>query len=102
MPNECTISIADAEMHAGKHLDRRRKYFLWDFGHGHGPEVCFEAHHTTECSGCFEGGDYMGLAHNYPYDDKAQCYVGCGCEECGYTGKRAVRYPVPIREWKEE
>jgi len=24
----------------------------------------------------------------YPWDEKAKCYVGSGCEECGYTGKR--------------
>lgn len=44
--------------------------------------------YTASCTGCFEGGDYMGLAHNYPYDAKAQCYVGMGCQECGYSGKR--------------
>jgi predicted RNA-binding Zn-ribbon protein involved in translation (DUF1610 family) len=29
----------------------------------------------------------MGLAHNYIYDDKAQCHIGIGCHECGYRGK---------------
>lgn len=43
---------------------------------------------TDSCSGCFEGGEYMGMAHHYPYDGKAGCHVGAGCHECGYTGKR--------------
>lgn len=44
--------------------------------------------YTDVCSGCFEAGDYMGQAHHYRHDDKAGCYVGHGCDECGYTGKR--------------
>ena len=55
--------------------------------------------YTTECCGCFEGGDYMGLAHNYPYDPKARCYVGAGCDECGYTGKR--RYDLWMPDYAE-
>ncbi len=37
----------------------------------------------------------MGLAHNYPYDTKANCYVGMGCKECGYTGKRRHVMHIP-------
>lgn len=50
--------------------------------------------YTHSCSGCFEGGEYMGLAHNYPYDTKANCHIGSGCEECGYTGKRREKILV--------
>jgi hypothetical protein len=54
--------------------------------------------YTDSCSGCFEGGDYMGLAHNYPYDQKARCHVGAGCSECGYTGKRRHDFWMPDYE----
>lgn len=56
----------------------------------------FVARWTESCSGCFESGDYGGNAHNYPYDQKAQCYIGAGCEECGYTGKRRGAQWVPF------
>lgn len=46
---------------------------------------------TSECSGCFEGGENGGLAENYPWDEKAKCRIGMGCQECGYTGKRRFR-----------
>jgi len=51
---------------------------------------------TDSCSGCFEGGENLGQAPHYPYDAKAQCYVGGGCDECGYTGKRRRRAWVPF------
>jgi hypothetical protein len=57
---------------------------------------------TTECSGCFEAGEYMGNAGNYPYDDKAQCRVGSGCDECGYTGKRRMEWWTPFDRADEE
>lgn len=57
--------------------------------------------YTSSCSGCFEGGDYMGLAHNYPYDKKAGCHIGSGCKECGYTGKRRHDFWMPDYEQME-
>jgi hypothetical protein len=50
---------------------------------------------TTHCSGCTELGENMGDAHLYPYDAKSRCYVGMGCHECGYTGKRRRIELVP-------
>lgn len=41
---------------------------------------------TESCSGCCESID--GQHSGYKWDDKAKCYVGSGCRECGYTGKR--------------
>ena len=70
-------------------LDGRRRHVM------HLGELCVVVRFTRECSGCFEGGDYMGMAHLYPYDKKARCYVGAGCEECGYTGKRRQEDVVP-------
>ncbi len=70
-------------------IDRRRKHVEVD-GVTH-----VVTYHTESCTGCFEGGDYMGMAHHYPYDDKAKCYVGGGCHECGYTGKRRNPYFTP-------
>jgi len=88
------LTIEEAERLTGKRLDRRRRYFLSDAWHDGKMQVCYLGWYTTSCSGCFEGGEYGGLAHNYPYDEKAGCRVGAGCEECGHTGKR--RYPIDI------
>jgi hypothetical protein len=39
----------------------------------------------------------MGLAHHYPYDARANCYVGAGCHECGYRGKRRLEAFFPLK-----
>ena len=83
------LAAIDERAAAGLQVDRR---------HTHGlvkGELCVGVEWTQSCSGCFEGGEYMGLAHNYGYDDKAKCYVGYGCDECGHTGKRRVRMWQP-------
>lgn len=51
---------------------------------------------TDSCPGCLEGGEYMGRAADYPYDIKAGCHVGAGCDECGHTGKRRREELVPF------
>ncbi len=51
---------------------------------------------TTHCSGCTELGDYGGGSEYYDFDMKAQCLVGTGCDECGYTGKRRQTYWAPF------
>lgn len=66
---------------ASRRLDRRRSYAR------DGRLLLELCRFTQSCSGCFEGGECMGLAHNYIYDDKAQCHIGIGCHECGYRGK---------------
>jgi len=48
---------------------------------------------TGPCSGCFEFNEGLGLS-NYKYDYKAKCYIGAGCSECGYTGKRKHKYLI--------
>ncbi len=55
---------------------------------------------TGSCSGCFETEDGHPVG-SYPWDNKAKCYVGAGCEECGYTGKRrnVVWIPIDINAW---
>jgi len=88
--DERQVSVNEAERLAGRRLDRRRSYAVID------GIVCELASWTDSCSGCFEGGEYMGLAHNYPYDERAGCYRGSGCTECGYTGKRILRMWVQI------
>ncbi len=70
-------------------IDRRRKHKTID------GVLHVIVHYTRSCSGCFEAGDYMGMAHHYPYDIKARCYVGAGCDECGYTGKRREKDTIP-------
>lgn len=69
---------------------RRAKVWLLDGIEG------FIVEFTASCSGCFEGGEYMGMAHHYDVDSKAGCHIGAGCEECGYTGKRRHREWVPF------
>jgi len=56
----------------------------------------FVVRQTDSCTGCFETVDGYP-AGNYPYDEKAQCYIGAGCHECGYRGKvrRAEWVPFP-------
>lgn len=51
---------------------------------------------TNSCTGCAELGECMGNAHLYPYDIKAQCRIGAGCAECGFTGKRRTVMMLPI------
>lgn len=84
------ITWRQAERIYGMRLDRRRRYAL------DGKRLLETITHTQSCSGCFEGGEYMGLAHNYLYDDKANCRVGSGCSECGHTGKRRFTEYVPF------
>ena len=55
---------------------------------------------TESCSGCFEFNEGLGL-DAYEYDDKNGCYIGAGCEECGYTGKRRQEHWVPFDEHYE-
>lgn len=83
------ITWRQAERIAGRRLDRRRCYAR------DGKRLLELCQWTGSCSGCFEGGEYGGLAHNYPWDDKTQCHIGGGCRECGYTGKARQAQWVP-------
>jgi hypothetical protein len=56
----------------------------------------FIASWTTSCSGCYEMGQ------DAPYDDKAHCFLGMGCDECGYTGKRRQSYWFPLSSKDEQ
>lgn len=88
------LTIEEAERSAGFKLDKRRKYFLHDFGEG--PKVCFDSYFISSCSGCY----VHEFADNYPYDPVAMCRIGSGCQECGYTGKRKIHFPVPATPTK--
>jgi len=86
------ITYQEAEKILGGRVDRRNKYYYEDSKDatemfGGGPVYTY-GEWTTSCSGCFEGGEYMGLAHHYKYDNKRKCHIGSGCRECGHTGKR--------------
>lgn len=72
--------------------DGRRKLLRFHDGEPGVLEV-----YTTSCSGCFEFGDYGGLAHHYGYSERHNCHVGCGCEECGYHGVRQWEEFVPLK-----
>lgn len=81
----------EAEMHLGGRVDHRKAYFFTDNAEalemfGGGP-VYEYGEWTTSCSGCLETEDGHPVG-SYPWDEKAKCRVGSGCEECGYTGKR--------------
>lgn len=71
-------------------LGHRRLVVVFDGRDG------FEVRFTTSCSGCFGPGEYGGREHDYEYDPKARCYLGSGCNECGYTGKRRRVEWVPF------
>lgn len=71
------ITYEQADMIAGKRLDRRRNYAVIN-GAVHEAE-----HYTMACSGCYEG----------THMDSAK---GHGCNECGYTGRRRHGYWAPL------
>lgn len=50
---------------------------------------------TSTCTGCFESEDGYPVG-SYPFDEGAQCHVGAGCRECGYTGKTRSSMWVPF------
>jgi hypothetical protein len=84
------ISWREAEQLAQERIDRRRKYAR------DGRQLFELCQFTSSCSGCFEGGEYGGMAHHYDWDKKARCHVGSGCHECGYTGKSRQSHWVPF------
>lgn len=55
----------------------------------------FVVEFTESCSGCHETVEGYETG-DYNYDEKAQCYVGAGCDECGFTGKRRRSEWVPF------
>jgi hypothetical protein len=52
---------------------------------------------TTTCSGCFNSEDGHPIGE-YEFDEKAQCFKGMGCHECGYTGKRRAEFDDTVEE----
>ncbi|HCY85367.1 MAG TPA: hypothetical protein DHV36_09565 [Desulfobacteraceae bacterium] len=89
------LTIKEAEKHIGGRLDRRRKYFLWNFHDDGQPIVCHDSTFLVACSGCLEMGDYGSVLCSGGWDEKRKMEIGCGCEECGYTGVRRGHFPVP-------
>jgi|SRR5882757_2906332 len=75
---------------------KRRKVVLNEGHEG------FVTRWTGSCSGCFEFNEGWGL-DSYEYDSKHKCYIGGGCSECGYTGKRHDSFWVPfdMRAWNK-
>jgi hypothetical protein len=66
------LAVDEAESLFGGKLDRRRRYALL-LG-----DVCEHSSYVVPCSGCAcDCGD------GYPCE-----HEGCGCHECGYTGRR--------------
>ena len=68
------VSIGRMEEFAGGRLDRRRSYALV-YG-----RVCQLLTYSTRCSGCAED----------------RFSRGCGCRECGYTGRRRHQIWVTV------
>lgn len=102
---ECMRLAATKRRHRKARTDRRYRWIDDEFapkGKRRVRVIEFEGRngyavtYTTACSGCFEFGDYGGLAHNYAYDEKHGCHVGSGCDECGYTGKRRQSQFIPF------
>lgn len=83
-----------------------RRYRLDDQGKRRLVYVCdgvegYFVHFTQSCSGCYETEDGHPVG-DYPYDEKAECHVGAGCSECGYTGKRRDEFFVPFNPKDEK
>lgn len=58
-------------------------------------QLGMEVRWTSACSGCYESEDGYPVG-SYPFDEKAGCYIGAGCGECGYKGKRRNRSWIPL------
>lgn len=82
------ITWAEAEKRLKGRVDRREAFYL------HGRQVLQIDRGTATCSGCFNTEDGHPIGE-YPWDPKSRCYLGSGCSECGYTGKRRYEYPFP-------
>lgn len=59
-------------------------------------ELCRLAKWTDSCSGCFEFNEGIGLSH-WDMDKKHNIYLGSGCHECGYSGKKRHSMWVPVK-----
>jgi hypothetical protein len=55
----------------------------------------YEVKWTDSCSGCFECEDGHPVG-DYPRHPKHGCYIGAGCEECGYHGVTVRRHWVAL------
>ena len=73
----------------GMKRDGRKKYKIID------NHVCEIVAWTDSCTGCYESEDGHPVG-DYPIDLKHNCYIGSGCFECGYTGKRRIEMWVPM------
>lgn len=89
----------EVESLVGGRVDRRRSYWFCidaDARENHGGGAVYtKEEYTTICSGC-RGTEDEYNGGEYPWDDKAKCYVGSGCCECGYTGKRRWGSYCPV------
>lgn len=95
-----SLPIEKAEKLAGRRLDRRRKYFIWDMHVDEtGEEVCYDAKFLRPCSGCHETGDY-GEVYTGKWDEKRKMSIGIGCSECAGHGVRWDSCPAPVRSEK--
>jgi hypothetical protein len=95
------LTVDEAETALGGRVDRRRRYYANDDGKPEpedsmypGESVFVFCEWTTSCSGCLETEDGHPVGR-YEWDAKHSCYIGGGCHECGYTGKRRQRELVP-------
>lgn len=70
-------TFEQAETIAGHRLDRRKNYAIID------GEVAESCAWSQACSGCYDGYDSFHAS-------------GCGCDECGYTGRRRQAQWVPL------
>lgn len=85
------ITYQEAEKILNAKLDRRKTYYYENSEDafrmfGGGPIYTY-GEWTQSCSGCRETEDGYNVGE-YPWDEKNKCWIGAGCSECGYTGKR--------------
>lgn len=100
------IGWREAERLLGGRVNRRKAYWFCDdpemMDYLCGGPVFEYGQWTTSCTGCRETEDGHNVGH-YPWDDKAKCYIGSGCHECGYTGKvrDGTHYPATLLQNEE-
>jgi len=81
MPQLRVITGLEAERRLRCHLDKRKRYAMY------ARRVHVLIRWTEDCSGCSE------------YSEGCRVSGPCGCEECGYTGRRRRAEWVPVTEY---
>ena len=72
--------------------DGRKKYSIIE------GRLCEMGKHVAPCSGCYQTNQGYAVPDEFDYDEKNKIFVGHGCDECGYTGKRVEKTWTPVNK----